>query len=125
MPTPPAELPRFEVVRRPYALPPPPAEPFVMLDVAFAAGSATEKTHAFIAAAGERLRLWVDHHEHPAWPQYQADPRFVLVPSRLAHACPELLTPEVVARAGKVGAVLAHHDFDGLVSAARFALGGR
>ncbi len=97
-----------------------------MLDVAFAGGNATDKTHAFIDAAGDRLRLWVDHHEHPlAWPRYADDPRFVLVPSRIAHACPELVTPEVVARAGGVGAVLAHHDFDGLMSAVRFVLGGK
>ena len=97
-----------------------------MLDVAFAGGNQTDRTLAFIDAAGSRLRLWVDHHEHAlAWPRFAADPRFVLVPSRQAHACPELVTPEVVARAGEVGAVLAHHDFDGMMSAARFLLGGQ
>lgn len=120
-----AVSPRLELVRRPYALPVAPQERFVVLDVAFAGGDGVAKTHAFIAAAGERLRLWVDHHEHPDWSRYEEDPRFVLVPSRVAHACPELLTPEVVARAGEVGAVLAHHDFDGLMAAVRFVLGGR
>ena len=96
-----------------------------MLDVAFAGGNASHKTLDFIVAAGEKLRLWVDHHEHPkSWVWYQQDPRFVLVSSRMAHACPELVTPEVVARAGDVGAVLAHHDFDGLMSAVRFLNGG-
>ncbi len=119
----PADL---HVVSKPFALPAPPPVPFVMLDVAFAGGNATQKTHDFISAAGDRLRLWVDHHEHPqAWPWYAADPRFVLVSSRLAHACPELVTPELVERAGDVGAVLAHHDFDGLMSAVRFLNGGR
>lgn len=119
-------MPRLDVVRHPYALPPAPDEPFTMLDVAFAGGNAIDQTHAFIAAAGDRLRLWVDHHEHAlGWPRYQDDSRFVLVSSRLAHACPELVTPEVVARAGSVGAVLAHHDFDGLMSAVKFLLGGR
>jgi hypothetical protein len=117
--------PRIEVIRQPYALPAPPSGPFVVLDVAFAGGNATDKTIAFIEAAGERLRLWVDHHEHPlAWPRYADDPRFVLVSSRIARACPELVTPEVVAKAGEVEAVLAHHDFDGLMSAARFLNGG-
>jgi hypothetical protein len=122
----PTDQPRVEVVRQPFALPAPPAEPFAMLDIAFAGGSAIEKTHDFIAAAGDRLRLWVDHHEHAeGWPRYREDPRFVLVPSRIAHACPELVTPEVVARAGSIGVLLAHHDFDGLMSAVRFVLGGR
>jgi hypothetical protein len=117
--------PRIEIVRQPFALPPPPEGPFVVLDVAFAGGNATDRTLTFIEAAGERLRLWVDHHEHAlAWPRFSADPRFVLVPSRIAHACPELVTREVVARAGEVETVLAHHDFDGLMSAVRFLRGG-
>lgn len=117
--------PRVDVVRQPFALPPPPDGPFVMLDVAFAGGNATDKTLAFIDAAADRLRLWVDHHEHAqAWPRFAGDPRFVLVPSRVAHACPELVTPAVVERAGPVDAVLAHHDFDGLMSAVHFLNGG-
>jgi hypothetical protein len=97
-----------------------------MLDVAFAGGDATTHTYDFIAAAGERLRLWVDHHEHAqGWPRYTGDSRFVLIPSRVAHACPELVTPEVVERAGAVEVLLAHHDFDGLMSAVRFILKGR
>jgi hypothetical protein len=121
-----AARPRLEIVRQPFALPNPPEEPFVMLDVAFAGADVVEETHSFIRRAGDRLRLWVDHHEHPeGWARYSDDPRFVLVPSRNAHACPELVTPEVVARAGEVGVVLAHHDFDGLMSAVRFMLDGR
>ncbi len=117
--------PTLHVVSKPFALPAPPSVPFVMLDVAFAGGNASQKTLDFIDAAGERLRLWVDHHEHArSWPWYAEDPRFVLVSSRIAHACPELVTPEVVARAGEVGAVLAHHDFDGMMSAVRFLNGG-
>lgn len=117
--------PRLVIVSKPFALPEPPDGPFVMLDVAFAGGNATWKTHEFIERSGERLKLWVDHHEHAeAWPRYAADPRFVLVPSRFAHACPELVTPEVVARAGDVSEVRAHHDFDGLMSAVRFMNGG-
>lgn len=119
-------MPVIHVVRQPFALPTPPDVPFVVLDVAFAGGNATHRTHEFIEAAGDNLRLWVDHHEHPqAWPVYENDERFVLVSSRQAHACPELVTPEVVERAGKVQAILAHHDFDGLMSAVRFILGGR
>lgn len=115
----------IHVVHAPFALPSPPEVPFAMLDVAFAGADRTPHTHAFIAAAGARLRLWVDHHEHPDWDRYAGDARFVLIPGRNAHACPELVTPAVVARAGEVGALLAHHDLDGLLSAMRFLLGGR
>ena len=119
-------MPEIRVVRQPFALPPPPEVPFAVLDVAFAGGNATHRTLDFIAAAGERLRLWIDHHEHPqAWPAFEQDPRFVLVSSRRAHACPELVTAERVARAGDVRVLLAHHDFDGLMSAVRFVLGGK
>lgn len=119
-------MPSIHVIRHPFALPEPPDGPFVVLDVAFAGGNATHRTLDFIEAAGRRLRLWVDHHEHPtAWPLFERDERFVLVSSRLAHACPELVTPEVVKRAGSVDVVWAHHDFDGLMSAVRFLLGGR
>jgi len=114
------------MVSKPYALPSPPEGPFVMLDVAFAGGDNVKRTHAFIHEAGEKLRLWVDHHEHAqGWPRYRHDPRFVLVSSRLAHACPELVTAELVERAGDVRVVCAHHDFDGLMSAVRFICGGR
>jgi hypothetical protein len=117
---------RIAVVSKPFALPEPPDGPFVMLDVAFAGSGATWKTHDFIDKAGPRLRLWVDHHEHPeGWARYEGDERFVLVSSKRAHACPELVTPDVVARAGEVDHILAHHDFDGMMSAVRFLNGGR
>jgi hypothetical protein len=117
---------RITVVSKPFALPEPPDGPFVMLDVAFAGGSATGKTHDFIARAGDRLRLWVDHHEHPeGWARYADDARFLLVSSKIAHACPELVTADVVTRAGPVEHILAHHDFDGMMSAVRFLNGGR
>lgn len=110
---------RVEVVRLPYLMPAPPDVPFAIVDVAFAGAETVTKTYDFIEAAGERLRAWVDHHEHPeGWPRFRSDPRFTLVSSRFAHACPELVTRDVVRAAGPVGAVLAHHDFDGLMSAA-------
>jgi len=42
------------------------------------------------------------------------------VPNRDAHACPELVTEELVARSGRVDQVVAHADFDGLLSAVKF-----
>src|SRR3954464_3423953 len=104
--------PQVVIVRAPFALPPVPDGPFVMLDVAFAGGDAVEKTRAFIADAGDRLRLWVDHHEHAQeWPNFKGAPRCFLFGSRIAHACPELVTPELCTQAGAVTHVLAHHDF--------------
>jgi hypothetical protein len=42
----------------------------------------------------------------------------------VAHACPELITPDLVRRAGPVDVVVAHADFDGLLSAVKFLRGG-
>ena len=97
-----------------------------VVDVAFAGGDNFEKsTLPFLQALGDRLAIWIDHHEHPVgWARYRDDPRFLLVPNRIAHACPELVTPEAVRRAGPVDAVVAHADLDGLLSAVKFLRGG-
>jgi len=98
-----------------------------VVDIAFAGGENFEKTTLpFLEALGDRLAIWIDHHEHPVgWARYRQDPRFLLVPNQQAHACPELVTPEVVARAGPVDVVVAHADFDGLLSAVKYLRGGR
>src|SRR3954471_24209931 len=114
-------------VEQPGNLPAPPAEGRVaVVDVAFAGGENFEKsTVPFLQALGDRLAIWIDHHEHPiGWARYRDDVRFVLVPNRVAHACPELVTPEVVRRAGRVDAVVAHADLDGLLSAVKYLRGG-
>jgi hypothetical protein len=114
-------------VEQPGALPSPPEQGRVaVVDVAFAGGEGFEKsTLPFIEALGPRLAVWIDHHEHPlGWSRYRGDPRFVLVPNREAHACPELVTPERVKQAGAVDVVFAHADFDGLLSAVKFLRGG-
>lgn len=118
---------RVVFVEQPGSLPPPPSEGRVaVVDVAFAGGDNFEKsTVPFLNALGDRLAIWIDHHEHPVgWASVKDDPRFVLVPNRVAHACPELVTPELVARAGAVDVVVAHADFDGLLSAVKFLRGG-
>src|SRR5207237_188318 len=91
-----------------------------------AAGENFEKsTRPFIEALGDRLAIWIDHHEHPlGWARCREGPRFVLVPNRIAHACPELVTPEVVRKAGPVDVVVAHADLDGLLSAVKFLRNG-
>src|SRR5256886_5064899 len=114
-------------VEQPGNLPAPPAEGRVaVVDVAFAGGENFEKsTLPFLDALGDRLAIWIDHHEHPlGWSRFRDDPRFVLVPNRIAHACPELVTPEVVRKAGPVDVVVAHADLDGLLSAVKFLRGG-
>lgn len=118
---------RVVFVEQPGNLPAPPAVGRVaVVDVAFAGGDNFEKsTVPFLEALGDRLAIWIDHHEHPAgWALYRDDPRFLLVPNQQAHACPELVTPEVVARAGAVDVVVAHADLDGLLSAVKFLRGG-
>jgi hypothetical protein len=94
-----------------------PAGRFAVVDVAFASQEKFAQTQRFMEENGASLAAWVDHHKHDAWPQYALDARFVLVPNVLAHACPELVTPDVVRRVGPVAMVLAHSDFDGMMSA--------
>jgi hypothetical protein len=111
----------IEFVGSPAFLPRVPKGRVAVLDVAFASGEKYDLvTDPFIQALGERLALWCDHHEHAVgWSKYRSDPRFVLVPNREAHACPELVTPEVAARVGKIDRLVVHGDFDGVLTAVK------
>jgi hypothetical protein len=99
-----------------------------VLDIAFASeggGSSFEGvTLPFINGLGPRLAAWVDHHDHERHKDYAGDPRFVLSTKAEHGACPEMVTPEVVARAGPVDTVAVHLDLDGLYAGAKWALGG-
>jgi hypothetical protein len=100
----------------------------VVLDVAFAseaAGGGFDKvTRRFIDGLGKRLVAWVDHHDHVQHARYAGDPRFVLSTKAEHGACPEMVTPELVARVGPVDTIVCHTDFDGLCSAAKWIRGG-
>jgi hypothetical protein len=100
----------------------------VVLDIAFAseAGGKTFETTTlrFIEALGPRLVAWVDHHDSAHHARFAGDPRFVLTTKAEHGACPEIVTPEVVARAGHVDTIVCHVDFDGLVSGAKWMRGG-
>jgi hypothetical protein len=100
----------------------------VVLDIAFAAeggGSSFEGiTLPFIQGLGSRLAAWVDHHDHERHAEYAGDPRFVLATKAQHGACPEMVTPEIVAAAGPVDTVAVHMDLDGLYAGAKWALGG-
>lgn len=100
----------------------------VVLDVAFASeasGGGFEKiTKPFIEGLGSRLAAWVDHHDHALHASYAEDPRFVLATKAEHGACPEMVTPELVARVGHVDTIVCHTDFDGLCSAAKWMRGG-
>ncbi len=101
----------------------------VVLDIAFsAAGLGTpfeEMTGPFLAALGDRLAAWIDHHDHEYHERYRSDPRFVLATKAEHGACPEMVTPEIVERTGPVDTIVAHMDLDGLYAAAKWLLGGR
>lgn len=94
----------------------------VVVDVAFAGlGSGFEKvTLPFITGLGERLRAWVDHHDHEEHPRFAGDPRFVLARKADHGACPEMIDPELVERVGPIDTIVCHTDFDGLASAAKW-----
>jgi hypothetical protein len=100
----------------------------VVLDVAFASeassGGFEKITLPFIEQLGPRLAGWVDHHDHVMHERYRGDPRFVLATKAEHGACPEMVTPEVIARIGAVDTIVCHTDFDGLCSAAKWLRGG-
>lgn len=99
----------------------------VVLDIAFAGtvgGGFDKVTRKLIDGLGDRLRGWIDHHDHERHEEYRSDPRFVLRTKAEHGACPEMITPELVERIGPVDTVLCHTDFDGLASAAKWIRGG-
>ena len=101
----------------------------VVLDIAFASnagGSSFETiTGKFISELGPRLALWVDHHDSDYHAQFSGDSRFVLHRKAEHGACPELITPGLVANAGPIDSIVCHNDFDGLMSAAKWLRGGQ
>lgn len=100
----------------------------VVVDVAFASeasgGGFDKITLPFIRSLGDRLAAWVDHHDHAKHADYAIDPRFVLRTKAEHGACPEMITPEIVERAGRIETIVCHTDFDGLASAAKWIRGG-
>jgi hypothetical protein len=100
----------------------------VVLDLAFASeasgGGFAKLTKPFIDKLGPRLAAWVDHHDHVLHADYAHDDRFVLATKAEHGACPEMVTPELVARIGPVDTIVCHTDFDGLCSAAKWLRGG-
>ena len=96
----------------------------VVLDLAFASdasgGGFDKLTRPFIEGLGTRLAGWVDHHDHVRHAAYAKDPRFVLSTKAEHGACPEMITPALVARIGEVETIVCHSDFDGLCSAAKW-----
>ncbi|MES1206440.1 MAG: hypothetical protein ABUS79_10925 [Pseudomonadota bacterium] len=99
-----------------------------VLDVAFCSeggGASFEKvTLPFIRGLGSRLAAWVDHHDHDRHVDYAGDPRFVLATKAQHGACPEMITPDIVAAAGPVDTVAVHLDLDGLYSGAKWVRDG-
>jgi hypothetical protein len=100
----------------------------VVLDIAFAgtgsSGGFEAVTLPFIGGLGERLRGWVDHHDHSEHQRFSDDPRFVLSTKAEHPACPEMIDEALCARIGPVETVVCHTDFDGLASAAKWVMDG-
>jgi hypothetical protein len=100
----------------------------VVLDIAFAGagsgGGFKKITLPLIEGLGERLGMWVDHHDSEEHALYEGDPRFLLRTKAQHGACPEMITPELVARAGHIDTIVCHTDFDGLASAAKWIRNG-
>jgi hypothetical protein len=100
----------------------------VVLDIAFAgagsSGGFEAVTLPFIDGLGDRLRGWIDHHDHSEHRRFWGDPRFVLSTKAEHAACPEMIDEVLFERIGPVETVICHTDFDGLASAAKWVLGG-
>ncbi len=98
----------------------------VVLDLAFSGtGRSFEKTTGrLIARLGDRLALWVDHHDHRMHARLASDPRFVLATKQEHPGCPEMIDPQLVARVGHVDTVVCHNDLDGIYAAAKWICGG-
>ena len=102
-----------------------------VLDIAFASESGGRRkgfektTLKFIDQLGERLHAWIDHHDSKHHARFADDARFVLATKQQHGACPEMVTPERVARLGPVDTIVCHNDFDGLASAAKWLRDGR
>jgi hypothetical protein len=102
----------------------------VVLDLAFAA-TVSDKvsyqaiTAPFLAALGDRLARWVDHHDHERHRDVASDPRFVMATKAEHGGCPEMITPELVRQTGPIDTILTHVDLDGLYAAAKWILDGR
>ncbi len=100
----------------------------LVVDLAFASeasgGGFKGITLPFIDGLGERLAAWIDHHDHAEHVRFRDDPRFVLATKAQRGACPEMISPELVARIGTVDTIVCHTDFDGLASAAKWMRGG-
>jgi hypothetical protein len=96
----------------------------VVLDIAFAAdaqGASFETiTKPFLEGLGERLAMWIDHHDHRMHAAFAGDSRFILRTKAEHGACPELVTASRIMQAGVIDTICCHVDFDGLCSAAKW-----
>jgi len=102
----------------------------VVLDIAFAATVGTTvsfelTTKPFLDGLGDRLAVWVDHHDHDRHVDFAHDSRFVLATKAQHGACPEMVTPELVRQVGPIDTICTHVDLDGLYAAAKWILDGR
>jgi hypothetical protein len=99
-----------------------------MLDLAFAhskaSGSYASITHKLIHNLGDRLALFLDHHDSIFHQDFTDDNRFYLATKAEHGACPEMITPDLYTKIGTVDCILCHCDFDGLASAAKWLLKG-
>ncbi|MDP6940965.1 MAG: hypothetical protein QGH51_02965 [Planctomycetota bacterium] len=92
-----------------------------VMDISFD-GDHPDRDLIWAEQLGERLVLWIDHHDQLIWEKLTDDSRFVLVPRIDAPACPPLITQELVDKHGPVDTLLCHGDLDGVLSAAKWSL---
>ena len=102
----------------------------VVLDLAFASTIGTtisfdQVTKPFLDGLGDRLAMWVDHHDHDRHADFKHDSRFRLSTKAEHGACPEMVDEELVRQVGPIDCICTHIDLDGLYAAAKWILGGK
>jgi hypothetical protein len=102
----------------------------VVLDIAFASTIGTsisfeQVTKPFLDGLGDRLAMWVDHHDHDRHVDFKYDSRFRLSTKAEHGACPEMVDEELVRQVGPIDCICTHVDLDGLYAAAKWILGGK
>ena len=100
----------------------------VVLDLAFAhskpSGRYPSITHKLIDQLADRLALFLDHHDSEFHEEFKDNERFILATKAEHGACPEMIDCSLVERVGQIDSILCHGDLDGLMSAAKWIMGG-
>ena len=82
-------------------------------------------THKLIDQLGDHLALFLDHHDDEiSHEDFKDGCSFILATKAEHGACPEMIDSSLVERVGQIDSILCHGDLDGLMSRAKWIMGG-